>query len=94
MCFAGVGYRLYIVKNPSCVVENISKTVKSHVPGAQLDSNVAAELAFILPKEQSTKFEQLFYDLERNQDKLGIGSFGMSAPSLEEVFLKLVFFSM
>ena len=58
------------------------------MPEVQLESNVGAELSFILPKEQSGKFEQLFTDLEENQDSLGIESFGVSAPSLEKVFLK------
>ena len=88
MLSAAVGYRLTIVKNPTCVVENIMKIIKSHVPQVQLESDVGAELSFALPKEQSAKFENLFSDLERNQEKLGIGSFGVSAPSLEEVFLK------
>jgi len=62
----GVGYHLYIVKNPSCVAENISQAIKVHVPEVQLESNVGAELSFVLPKTQSANFEALFTDLERN----------------------------
>ena len=86
--WTGVGYHLYIVKNSSCVVENILEVMKTHVPEVQLESNVGAELSFVLPKEQSAKFEELFTDLEQNQDSLGIGSFGVSVTTLEEVFLK------
>jgi len=85
---AAVGYRLDIVKNPTCVVENIMKIIKSHVPQVQLEGDFGAEVSLVLPKEQSAKFEKLFADLERNQEGLGIESFGVSAPSLEEVFLK------
>ena len=88
MFLAGIGYHLYIVKNPSCIAENILEVVKVHVPEVQLDSNVGAELSFVLPKERSAQFEQLFADLEQNQDSLGIGSFGVSVTTLEEVFLK------
>jgi len=84
----GVGYHLYIVKNPACIADNILDMIQSHVPEAELESNVGAELSFVLPKEQSGKFEQLFADLEENQDSLGIGSFGVSVTTLEEVFLK------
>jgi len=84
----GVGYHLYIVKNPSCIAENILEVIKRHVPEVELESNVGAELSFVLPKEQSAKFEPLFTDLEQNQDSLGIGSFGVSVTTLEEVFLK------
>ena len=76
------------MKSSSCIVENILEVIKTHVPEVQLESNVGAELSFVLPKEQSAKFEELFADLEQNQDSLAIGSFGVSAPSLEEVFLK------
>jgi len=88
LCLPGVGYHLYIVKNPACIVENILEAIKTHVPQVQLERNVGAELSFILPKEQSGKFEQLFTDLEHNQVSLRIGSFGVSLTTLEEVFLK------
>ena len=85
---AGVGYHLYVVKNPSCIVQNVLEAIKIHVPDVQIESNVGAELSFVLPKEQSAEFEQLFAHLENNQDSLGIDSFGVSVTTLEEVFLK------
>jgi len=88
MLLAAVGYRLTIVKNPTCVVGNIMKIIQKHVPQVRLESDIGAELSFVLPKEQCTLYEELFSDLGRNQETLGIGSFGVSAPSLEEVFLK------
>jgi len=84
----GIGYRLYIVKNRSAVAENILQAIKAHVPGVRLESNVGAELSFVLPKEQSANFEKLFADLESYQTALGINSFGASVTTLEEVFLK------
>jgi len=85
---AGVGYHLYVVKNASCVAENILEAIKIHVPEVGLESDVGAELSFVLPKEQSSKFEELFCHLEQNQNVLGIDSFGASITTLEEVFLK------
>ena len=76
------------MKNPSCVPRNILEAIKIHVPEVQLESDVGAELSFVLPKEQSSKFEELFNHLEHNQDALGIDSFGASVTTLEEVFLK------
>ena len=70
------------------MAENIFEAIKIHVPEVELESNVGAELSFVLPKEQSATFEQLFAHLEQNQDSLGIGSFGVSVTTLEEVFLK------
>jgi len=76
------------VKNPSCVPQVVLKTIKSHVPEVQLESDVGAELSFVLPKEQSSRFEKLFNHLERDQVALGIDSFGASVTTLEKVFLK------
>ena len=85
---AGVGYRLHIVKKPSLVVEHVMEAIKGHVREVRLESNVGVELSFVLPKQQSARFEHLFTDLENSQESLGIDSFGVSVTTLEEVFLK------
>ena len=87
-CFTDVGYHLYIVKTPSCNADHVLRTINNYAHGVQLESNVGAELSFVLPKEQSAKFEQLLGYLEQNQASLGITSFGVSVTTLEEVFLK------
>ena len=76
------------MKSSLCIPENIFEVIKTHVPEVELESDVGAELSFVLPKEQSANFEQLFTDLEQKQESLGIGSFGVSVTTLEEVFLK------
>ena len=77
-----------IVKNPKCNVDALMKTVKTHVPEAQLESNAGAELTFVLPRERSPNFEGLFTELETNKIDLGIDSFGASVTTMEEVFIK------
>uniref|UniRef100_A0A8C0SFT8 ABC transporter domain-containing protein n=1 Tax=Canis lupus familiaris TaxID=9615 RepID=A0A8C0SFT8_CANLF len=84
----GVGYHIIIVKEPHCDVEQITRLVEQHVPDARLETNVAAELSFILPKKHTDRFTGLLTDLEKSQEKLGIGSFGVSITTMEEVFLK------
>uniref|UniRef100_A0A8C0N4H2 ABC transporter domain-containing protein n=1 Tax=Canis lupus familiaris TaxID=9615 RepID=A0A8C0N4H2_CANLF len=83
----GVGYHIIIVKEPHCDVEQITRLVEQHVPDARLETNVAAELSFILPKKHTDRFTGLLTDLEKSQEKLGIGSFGVSITTMEEVFL-------
>uniref|UniRef100_A0A8C0SKP4 ABC transporter domain-containing protein n=1 Tax=Canis lupus familiaris TaxID=9615 RepID=A0A8C0SKP4_CANLF len=85
----GVGYHIIIVKEPHCDVEQITRLVEQHVPDARLETNVAAELSFILPKKHTDRFTGLLTDLEKSQEKLGIGSFGVSITTMEEVFLKM-----
>ncbi|XP_069425894.1 phospholipid-transporting ATPase ABCA3-like [Ovis canadensis] len=85
----GVGYHLIIVKDPHCDVKEISKLIKYHVPEAKLENNVAAELSFILPKEYTNRFKDLFTEMEERQEELGIASFGISITTMEEVFIRV-----
>lgn len=55
-----------------------------------MESDLGAELSYILPREDSAKFENLFEELERSKERLGISSFGASVTTMEEVFLRWV----
>ncbi|XP_007498289.1 phospholipid-transporting ATPase ABCA3-like isoform X1 [Monodelphis domestica] len=85
----GAGYRLIMVKEPQCQIKKVSQLINQFVPNATLESNVGAELSFILPKEDAHKFEDLFTELENKRKSLGIASFGTSVTTMEEVFLKV-----
>ncbi|XP_074055105.1 phospholipid-transporting ATPase ABCA3-like [Macrotis lagotis] len=85
----GAGYHMTIVKGPTCNTEEISNLILNHVPGATVESNVGAELSYILPKESSNKFESLFTELEEKKTELGIASYGASVTTMEEVFLRV-----
>ena len=69
---------------------NISKIIRKFVPDMHRTKTNGDELNYILPREQSAGFEQLFDVLETNHVKLGIDSFGASVTTMEEVFLKYV----
>ncbi|XP_077979982.1 phospholipid-transporting ATPase ABCA3-like isoform X2 [Glandiceps talaboti] len=85
----GVGYHMTIVKHPLCDVGRITYIVHHHVPDAQMESNIGAELAYILPHESSANFEALFTELESQKEDLGIASYGASVTTMEEVFLRV-----
>ncbi|PFX17779.1 ATP-binding cassette sub-family A member 3 [Stylophora pistillata] len=85
----GVGYHMVIVKEPSCDVPKVTGVVASHVPTATVESNIGAELSFILPSEATGNFENLFLELETRRKELGIASYGASVTTMEEVFLKV-----
>ncbi|XP_058425894.1 phospholipid-transporting ATPase ABCA3-like [Diceros bicornis minor] len=82
----GVGYHIIMVKEPHCNVKEITRLINHHIPSARLENNVAAELSFILPKEYTHRFKDLFTELEDRQEELGIASFGVSITTMEEVF--------
>ena len=48
-----MGYHLVIVKTPDSDDEKISQLIKDYIPTAKMETNVAAELSFILPKEHT-----------------------------------------
>ena len=48
---------MVMVKTDECDVESITRTVTKYVPDAKLESNISAELSYILPRESSHKFE-------------------------------------
>ncbi|XP_040829453.1 phospholipid-transporting ATPase ABCA3 isoform X2 [Ochotona curzoniae] len=85
----GAGYHMTLVKEPHCNPASVVQLVCHHIPNATLESNVGAELSFILPKESTHRFESLFGKLEKQQKELGIASFGASVTTMEEVFLRV-----
>ncbi|XP_032896611.1 ATP-binding cassette sub-family A member 3 [Amblyraja radiata] len=85
----GAGYHMVIVKEPYCNVDTITSLVKSFVPGATQQTNVGAELSYILPNESTHRFEALFSELEKKRGSLGIASYGASVTTMEEVFLRV-----
>lgn len=52
-------------------------------------SSAGGEISFRLPREESARFSSLFRALEVGREGMGIGGYGVSITSLEEVFLSL-----
>ncbi|GFS11780.1 ATP-binding cassette transporter sub-family A, partial [Elysia marginata] len=85
----GAGYHLVVVKRSDCNVDSLTRVVQSHVPTAELESVINTEVSYILPDSESPRFPALFTELDDHKDQLGITSFGTSATTMEEVFLKV-----
>ncbi|ESO85211.1 hypothetical protein LOTGIDRAFT_221435 [Lottia gigantea] len=85
----GAGYHLVIVKSEGCNVSMVTQVVQQHIPAAFLESQLSAEISYLLPNEDSDKFAKLFAEIEDKKEKLGINHFGTSATTMEEVFLKV-----
>ncbi|XP_021358402.1 ATP-binding cassette sub-family A member 3-like [Mizuhopecten yessoensis] len=85
----GAGYHMVIVKKPNCDVDTITKLIRTYVPVAEIESNIAAELSYILQQESSYRFSDMFREMETNKDDLGIASYGASVTTMEEVFLRV-----
>ncbi|KAL4225933.1 hypothetical protein ACF0H5_013921 [Mactra antiquata] len=87
-CF-GAGYHLIVVKGTDCDIEGLTKLIQRFIPAAIVESHVSSEISFLLPFNESEKFEELFNEIEANMTQLGIRSFGTSATTMEEVFLRV-----
>jgi hypothetical protein len=89
----GLGYTLSMVvadgKASDAITRAVHATLRRHVPEAQVLSAAGDELSFRLPFSDSPRFAALLAELERSRAALGIGSYGMSVTSMEEVFLRL-----
>ena len=86
----GVGYNLtFVKKNSVTPSEPIVDSVRKHVAGAKILSDVSAEVAIQLPMESMANFENLFDELDTQKEKLGYLTYGISITTMEEVFLKV-----
>eukprot|EP00048_Salpingoeca_helianthica_P013329 m.199157 g.199157 ORF g.199157 m.199157 type:complete len:2398 (-) comp15490_c4_seq8:19-7212(-) len=67
----------------------VTAVVLRHVPKAFLIDAAGQDLSFMLPATESGSFEPLFAELEQKREALGIASYGVSATTLEDVFLRV-----
>ncbi|XP_023604395.1 ATP-binding cassette sub-family A member 8-like [Myotis lucifugus] len=84
----GIGYHLSLQLNEMCVQEKITSIVTKHIPDAKLSAKCEGKLVYALPLERTNKFPELYENLDLCPD-LGIENYGVSMPTLNEVFLKL-----
>eukprot|EP00978_Attheya_sp_CCMP212_P013362 scaffold33622_cov51-Attheya_sp.AAC.3 len=94
----GVGYQLTIEKLPQAngeskrgeqndIEDNLKNIVIGGVPEATMLSNVGSEMSFQLPLGASTKFVDMFGELDRKVESCEIITYGISITTLDEVFL-------
>ncbi|KAK7462082.1 hypothetical protein BaRGS_00038492 [Batillaria attramentaria] len=87
----GTGYHLIIVKATGCKVSKVTRVIKKGVPGATFQKATRAELFYLMPDTQSSRFAALFRELEARKEELGILSFGGSDTTMEDVFLRFIY---
>ncbi|XP_043210381.1 phospholipid-transporting ATPase ABCA3-like, partial [Amphibalanus amphitrite] len=85
----GLGYHLTIVQGSTPCLEAVDKIIVSYIPTRERGRAHGNELTFVLPMASVGRFPELFAELEKQQETLGVQSFGVSLTTLEEVFLHL-----
>jgi len=84
----GSGYRLTISKNADFKEDVFLRAVNSQIDKNTIETNIAAEMCISLPFEMSTKLPGLLTNIENNKKVYGIDGYGISSPTIEEVFIK------
>ena len=91
----GAGYHLRVVKGNGFNSQTFEQTLKKYLPKAHLHSEIQTEMIYALESGDSNQqnstavFPQLFDEIEKNKDKLGISSCGLSITTMEDVFIRV-----
>ena len=84
----GSGYRLTISKNNNFNEDNFVRALNSQMEKNTIETNIAAEMCVSLPFEMSSKLPGFLSNIESNKTSYGIDGYGISSPTIEEVFIK------
>ena len=91
----GKGYFLSVTQDNefsgNFKIDELTTFIASFVPGAKLHENFGTELTFLLPSAArlTGEFTNLFQNMEKCLQTLGIKSYGISDTTLEEVRLNV-----
>eukprot|EP01138_Halocafeteria_seosinensis_P007062 gb/GECG01007221.1/.p1 GENE.gb/GECG01007221.1/~~gb/GECG01007221.1/.p1 ORF type:complete len:1912 (+),score=224.19 gb/GECG01007221.1/:1-5736(+) len=86
----GVGYLLTAVKKSGKDGQKkMINMIRQNIPDAEIQSEVGTELSVRLPMHASSKFPTILSKLDDNLGTYGIETYGLSATTLEEVFLRV-----
>ena len=88
----GSGYRLTLAKNKSFDEPAFKSILAQTVEKYSIETNIAAEFSLAVPFGMSSKLPQLLTTLEQNKTNLGVDGYGISSPTIEEVFIKYFIF--
>jgi ATP-binding cassette subfamily A (ABC1) protein 3 len=85
----GSGYRLTLAKDKSFDEGSFKELLAQNLGESyHIESNIAAELTVAVPFDLNNKLPNLLTNIDSNKAKLGIDGYGISSPTIEEVFIK------
>lgn len=85
----GTGYHLICEKKDhECHTDHVTGLLRKYLPSLQVDTENESEVTYLLPEDQVHLFKDMFRDLEQNEQKLNLNSYGVSLTTMEEIFLK------
>ncbi len=84
----GSGYKLTITKNTSFNYELFESFLNENLLKYSIETDIAAEMNLSIPFNLVSKIPELLDAIEKYKSKIGIDSYGVSSPTIEEVFIK------
>lgn len=84
----GSGYRLTLTKNANFDSNKFEFILSNLIENHFIETNISAEITITIPFTLSSKLPSLLSDIEVNKALYGIDGYGISSPSIEEVFIK------
>ena len=85
----GVGYHLSITKEQDAKDEELLQKVRQSIPEAFIEESTHTTLSMNIPDKATAFFGDVLEDLDKNKEALHISNSGITATSLEEVFVQL-----
>ena len=86
----GIGYNITMTRaSQKWSHQDISRSILKYIPDARLLSAAGGELSYRLPLTSVRAFPALFKSIDRKKRALGIGGYGISMTTLEEVFMRI-----
>lgn len=86
----GSGYRLILAKNKAFKEAEFKSLLSSVIPKHVIETNIAAEMTISIPFDSNSSLPALFSKIDENKEKIGIDGYGISSPTIEEVFIKYI----
>jgi len=77
------------VKREDCETNEVTALLNKYIPGLKPECDIGAELSYQLPDSASSKFEEMFGQLEDQSDELHLNGYGVGITSMEEVFMQM-----
>ena len=85
----GVGYKITFVKKRKTSHPELTKFMCSFFKGVMKSNEIAGEVSYVIPRDQTQNFKNFFTALDDHLDDYEIKSYGVAMTTLEEVFLNI-----
>jgi ATP-binding cassette subfamily A (ABC1) protein 3 len=84
----GSGYRLTLSKGVNFKENLFLSEISAIMNAFRIESNISAEMRIQIPFQECSKLPEFLRNLEEKKARFGINGYGISSPTMEEVFIK------